>query len=192
MLSIRLKGYPKEIVAKDGTPIVIRPLVKEDEQRLLEFFQSFPEEEVWFLRAEVQDPVVLHTWIEELDFERMTPLLAIKTDDGEVVAMLRLYRRPAGCMRHIGHIRILVHPAYRHQRIGSWMLLDIVKFAMDVGIEKLVAEFVAGIEEAAIIGAHRLDFFEQAVIKDYVRDPRGGYRDLVIMVKNIHREWSDF
>jgi hypothetical protein len=72
------------------------------------------------------------------------------------------------------------------------MLLDMVRLAMDMGIEKLVAEFVAGIEEAGIIGAHRLDFFEQAVIKDYIKDPRGGYRDLVIMVKNLHREWSDF
>ena len=192
MPNICLKGYPKEIVAKDGTPIVIRPLVKEDEQRLLAFFNSFGEEESCFLRADVQDPEVLHTWIEEFDFERTMPLLAVKDDDGEVLAMLRLYRRPAGCMRHIGHIRILVHPAHRQQRIGTWMLLDMVRLAIDMGIEKLVAEFVAGIEEAGIIGAHRLDFFEQAVIKDYIKDPRGGYRDLVIMVKNLHREWSDF
>ena len=192
MPSIPLKGYPKEIVTKDGTPILIRPLAKEDEHRLQEFFASFAEEEVWFFRADVQDPVVLHTWIEELDFERMTPLLAVKPDSDTVVAMLRLYRRPAGCMRHIGHIRILVHPAYRQQRVGTWMLLDLVKLAMDMGIEKLVAEFVAGVEEAGINGADRLDFFQQAVLKDYVRDPRGGYRDLVIMVKNLHREWGDF
>jgi len=70
--------------------------------------------------------------------------------------------------------------------------LDAVKLAMSMGVEKLVAEFVAGVEEPAVHAAHKLDFFEQAVLKDYVKDRRGAYRDLIIMVKNVHREWSDF
>lgn len=187
-----LEHYPKEIVAKDGTPLVLRPLCKEDEPKLSEFFASMAEEELWFLRADVNYPEVLHVWIEELDLERTLPMVAVNPKDGAIIAFLRFYRRPAACMRHIGHIRIIVNPNHRHQQVGTWMLLDVIKLAMTMGIEKLVAEFVAGVEEAGIMAAHKLDFFEHAVLKDYVKDPRGGYRDLIIMVKNLHKDWSDF
>jgi L-amino acid N-acyltransferase YncA len=72
------------------------------------------------------------------------------------------------------------------------MLLDTIRLAMSVGIEKLVAEFIAGVEDAAMNAAQKLDFFEEAVLKDYVKDSQGRYRDLIIMVKTLHRDWSDF
>ena len=40
--------------------------------------------------------------------------------------------------------------------------------------------------------AQRLDFFEQGILRDHLKDQHGRYRDLVIMVKNFHRDWSDF
>lgn len=184
--------YPKEIMSKDGTPILIRPLVKEDEQALMAFFSRIPEEERWFLRDNIADPDIMQEWIGNLDFTRVLPLVAVKEDDNTIIANVRLHRRPSECLSHIAHLRIVVDPAYRNQRIGSWMLLDTVRLAMTMGIEKLVAEFVAGVEEAAVHAARKLDFYEEAVLKDYVKDRRGGYRDLVIMVKKIHLEWSDF
>lgn len=187
-----LEDYPKEIMAKDGTPVLIRPLVREDEPRLLEFFMRIPVEERWFLRDNVADPQIMREWIEKLDYRRVLPLVAVKEDDDTIIANVRLHRRESECLAHIAHLRIVVDPVYRNQRIGSWMLLDAVKLAMSIGIEKLVAEFVAGVEDAAMRAAHKLDFFEQAVLTDYVKDLQGGYRDLVIMVKTVHRDWSDF
>ncbi len=64
---------------------------------------------------------------------------------------------------------------------------------MGAGIEKLVAEFVEGVEQAAINAARKLDFVEQAVLKEYVKDRQGRYQQsLIIMVKPLYREWSDF
>lgn len=187
-----LEDYPKEIMSKDGTPVLIRPLVKEDEQGFMEFFSRIPEEDRWFLRDNVADPQIMREWIRKLDYDRVLPLVAVKEEDGTIIANVRLHRRAAECLAHIAHLRIAVASEYRNQRIGSWMLLDALKLAMSMGIEKLVAEFVAGVEEAAMHAALRLDFFEQAVLKDYVKDRQGAYRDLIIMVKTMHREWSDF
>lgn len=187
-----LEDYPREIVIKDGTPIILRPLALEDEENLLEFFSRIPEEERWFLRDNVADPAVLREWIRNLDFRRILPLVAVREDDNRIVANVRIHCRPSECLAHIAHLRILVDPSLRHQRLGTWMLLDAIKLAMDMGIEKLVAEFVSGVEEPAMKAAHKLDFFEQAVLKDYVKDRDGTYHDLIIMVKNLHREWSDF
>jgi L-amino acid N-acyltransferase YncA len=187
-----LEDYPREIVTKDGMPVILRPLKKEDEKLLNEFFARIPEEERWFLRDNVDEPEVLSEWIKNLDFVSILPVVAVTEDDNTIIANVRLYRRRAACMNHMAHLRIMVDPAFRHQRVGTWMLVDMIKYAMDTGIEKLVAEFLAGVEQAAINAAYKLDFFEQAVLKEYVKDPGGKYHDLIIMVKNLHPEWSDF
>jgi RimJ/RimL family protein N-acetyltransferase len=187
-----LEGYPKEIMSKDGTPILLRPLAIEDEQHLSEFFARIPEDERWFLRDNVADPAVMHVWIKNVDYDRILPLVAVRQEDNTIIANVRLHRRPSECLHHIAHLRIMVDPAYRHQRLGTWMLLDTIRLAMSVGIEKLVAEFIAGVEDAAMNAAQKLDFFEEAVLKDYVKDSQGRYRDLIIMVKTLHRDWSDF
>jgi RimJ/RimL family protein N-acetyltransferase len=187
-----LEGYPKEIMSKDGTPILLRPLALEDEQHLSEFFARIPEDERWFLRDNVADPAVMNVWIKNVDYDRILPLVAVRQEDNTIVANVRLHRRPSECLHHIAHLRIMVDPAYRQQRLGTWMLLDTIRLAMSVGIEKLVAEFIAGVEDAAMNAAHKLDFFEEAVLKDYVKDSQGRYRDLIIMVKTLHRDWSDF
>jgi GNAT superfamily N-acetyltransferase len=189
---LMLDDYPKEIVLKNGNPILLRPAVGDDEERLNRFFSAMPADERWFLRDNMADPAVVHQLIQELDYNRVLPMIALDESGEEVIANLRLHRRPARCLSHVAHLRVMVHPEYRGVRLGTWMLLDAVKLAMDMGIEKLVAEFVAGVEDTQRAAILKLDFTEQAVLKDYVKDPVVGYRDLIITVKNLHRDWSDF
>jgi RimJ/RimL family protein N-acetyltransferase len=63
---------------------------------------------------------------------------------------------------------------------------------MDLGVEKVIAEFVAGVEDAAGAAAAKLDFQQEGVLREYVKDRQGKYRDLIIMVRNLHKDWSDF
>ncbi|MEI8181671.1 MAG: GNAT family N-acetyltransferase [Desulfomonile sp.] len=187
-----LTRYPKEIVSADGIRIILRPVMREDEKSLSEFFSRIPEEERWFRRHNLAEPAVLREWIEDLDQGRIIVIVAVNTIDNEIIANVRLHRRPTECLRHLAHLRIIVDPRYRHRRIGTQILLNIIELAKDMGIEKLVAEFVAGIEETAVKGARKLDFFEQAVLKDYVKDSQGNYHNLTIMVKTLHQGMSDF
>jgi GNAT superfamily N-acetyltransferase len=187
-----LKGYPKAIVVKDGTCVLLRPVVPEDEEALKRFFAEFPEEDQWFLREKLSDPDLLHEWLARVDYRSILPIIAVREDDGEIIANLRLYRSKSRSLAHVAHIRITVLPEYRRLKVGSWMILDSVKLSMDLGIEKLIAEFVAGKEEAALLAAKKLEFHQEAVLKDYIKDREGVERDLIIMVRNLHREWSDF
>jgi RimJ/RimL family protein N-acetyltransferase len=186
------KGYPKTVVTKDGTTVLLRPLEKTDTEKLHAMLALIPEEEQWFLRENLTDARLLQRWVERLDFAYILPIIAVKEDDGEIIGFLRLYRSPSGCARHVAHLRVTIHPEYRSQRVGSWMILDCAKLALEHGIEKLVAEFVSDVEDVAIKAARRLDFHHEAIIKDYVKDRRGNYNDLIIMVKTLYRDWSDF
>jgi len=182
--------YPKEVVLKNGREAVIRPLVKDDESLLRRFYEAFPEEDRWYMRYDVTNPAVIRNWIEGIERGDVFSIVAI-TDD-RIVAHARLHLRQTGCFQHMGRLRIMVLPKYRKQRMGTWMLLDLIQLAMDKGLRELRADFVVGIEAVAIDTAYKLDFFKKAVLEDFVRNPQGGQHDLLIMTKRLHKDWGDF
>ncbi len=187
-----LHDYPKAIVTRDGASVLLRPVTASDEEALREFFSKIPERERWFLREKLTDDQLLHKWIRRINLDSLIPIIAVREEDGTIIANLRLYRSVAESMRHVAHLRVMVLPECRHHKIGSWMILDCVKLAMDLGIEKIVAEFIEDSEEPAISAARKLDFRQEAVLPRYVKDKDGMYHNLIIMVRNLSREWSDF
>jgi L-amino acid N-acyltransferase YncA len=185
-----LEGYPKEIMRKMGHPSP-SSFGSEDEQHLSGILCKNSGRRAMVLRDNVADPAVMHVWIKNVDYDRILPRCS-ETEDNTIVANVRLTAAASECLHHIAHLRIMVDPAYRQQRLGTWMLLDTIRLASSVGIEKLVAEFIAELKTLSMNAARKLDFFEEAVLKDYVKDSQGRYRDLIIMVKTLHRDWSDF
>lgn len=180
--------YPKEIVLKDGTEVLIRPLTSEDELPLRRFYSGIAEEDRWYMRFDVMDPAVIHSWVE--DQQEVFSMLALCA--GDIVAHTRLHTHRYGCYHHQGRLRIIVNPGYRHKRLGSWMLLDLIHLAMEKGLREVRADFVVGIEQAAIESAYKLDFFKKALLEEFVIDPQGQLHDLLIMTKRLHKDWGDF
>lgn len=182
--------YPKEVVLKDKSEAIIRPLEKSDEPMLGAFYASLPEKDRWYMRHDVLNPEIVRRMINAIGKGNVFSTIAIV--DGNIVAHASLLMRGFGSTQHVGRLRIMVLPALRHQRLGTWMLLDLIQLAMDKGLNDLRADFVVGIEDAAIEAAQKLDFFKVAVIPEYVKSPRGTRYDLQIMVKRLHRNYGDF
>ena len=180
--------YPKEVVMKDGTDAIIRPLEEKDESALGEFYASLPSQDRWYMRYDVTDPATIRSWI--IDPEKTFSILA--NVDGAIVAHARLHMREAGCYHHMGRLRILVQPSFRSKRLGTWMLLDLIQFAMDKGLRELRADFVMEHEQTAIDTAYKLDFFRKAILEEFIAGPDGQRHDLMIMTKRLHRNWGDF
>ena len=182
--------YPKEVVLKDCTEAVIRPLEKTDEALLRQFFAKIPESDRWYMKYDVMEPKVLCEWFDKLGTGRVFATVALS--QRQIIGHASLHMQEFGCTKHIGRLRVMVVPEFRQKRLGTWMLLNLIRLAMDMGLEELRADFIVGIEDAAIDSAFKLDFFKKAVLEDYVVDPRGKRHDLQIMVKRLHRDWSDF
>lgn len=182
--------YPKEVVLKNKKEAIIRPLEKEDQSMLSAFYTAIPEKDRWYIRYDVTDPTVIKSWVAAIDRGTVYSIVALAQD--KVVAHASLHLREFGSTQHVGRLRIMVLPEYRHQRLGTWMLLDLIQLAMDKGLHDLRADFVVGVEDAAIEAAYKLDFFKSAVLKEYVKSPRGTRYDLQIMVKRLHRSYGDF
>ena len=182
--------YPKEVVLKDGSDAVIRPLGKDDERLLSRFYAAVPENDRWYMRHDVTDPRIIKRMIQSIGSGNVFSTVALAGEG--IVAHATLLMRGHGATRHVGRLRIAVLPGYRHKRLGTWMLLDLIQYAMDTGLNDLRADFVVGVEDNAIESARKLDFFKVALIPEYVKSPRGIRYDLQIMIKRLHRTWADF
>ncbi|MBW1776344.1 MAG: GNAT family N-acetyltransferase [Deltaproteobacteria bacterium] len=182
--------YPKEIILKDGQEAVIRHLEKGDEPALKAFYSRIPDSDRWYMRYDVTDPSVIRKWIDGIGKGTVYSIVAFSGE--KIIAHASLHMRGFGCTAHVGRLRIMVLPEYRHKRLGTWMLLDLIQLAMDKGLSELRADFVAGIEDAAIDSAVKLDFFKCAVLEDYVKDPDGNRHHMIIMIKRLHKNWGDF
>ena len=182
--------YPKECVLKECVEAVIRPLEPGDRSRLDTFYQRIPESDRWFMNYDVMDPEIMEKWFEAVEQGRVCSILALCEE--KVVGQGSLYLRDFGATSHVGRFRIVVLPEFRNKRLGTWLLLDLIQLAMDRGLEMLRADLVAGVEDNAIEAVQKFDFFKFGSLKGYVKDIDGKRQDLVVMVKRLHKEWSDF
>ncbi len=184
-----LEEYPKEIILTDGTPVTLRPLLQSDGDALVAFFRRISPEDRWYLRHDVTDTEVVRRWAEELNYERVIPIVACY--DGRIIGDATLHRHRHGSVAHIAEIRLVIDPRVRSKRLGTWMALDLIQLATGLGLEKLVAE-IASSESAAIRALRHLDFVREAVISELHKDANGELHDMVIMVKNLAPAWTDF
>lgn len=182
------KDYPKEIILKDGTGVTFRPLRKGDEIPLFEMFKELSDDDRWFTDGDVSDFRVIEQWLKRMEQERMTNLVAVL--EGRIIASATLTKNDPGAREHIGRVRVSVVPSFRVKNLGTWMLFDLMNLAISMGLEILVMELVEDRDAAVIRGAKRLDFFQEALLRDYVKDRQGNYHSLVIMVKRLYLGWK--
>ncbi len=192
-MSLQSHGYPRPLILKNGEEVWLRPLdAQADEERLLAFFGRVPPDDRWYLENDVADPEIVRHYLLQHYPQRTLPIVAIDEMD-RIVGKATLNRFPnPGARGHIGRIRLVVDPEFRNQRLGTYLLLDQIQLAMNLGLRILVTELIKGVEDKAIRAARKLDFFEQAVLPDYAKDKRGNNYDLAIMIKRLHGDYEDF
>lgn len=182
--------YPKEVILKDHREAILRPLEAVDREKLAEFYRSLELSLRWFLKEDPCDVNVIKKWIENQTEGKAFSLIAVYGD--RIVAHGALLQRPYGGRRHVGRLRVMVAPDFRNQQLGTWIVFDLIRRGMEMGIEKIRADFVIGLEDAAIKALKKIDFIEEAVLRDYIQDQQGKYYDYQIMIKQLHKELSDF
>ncbi len=177
---------------KDGTEVTLRPMVREDEEALFNFFQGIPDDQLIVLRHDVKDRDTIREWAKSLNYERVFPLLGLV--GGAIVGDATLHRVAHGWKRHIGRVRIVVAPKYQDLGLATLMLNELVVLAHELGLEKLWAEVPLD-SVKAIRACRNAGFACKAVIEELVKDSRNQNQDILIMVCDIHtffdRRWDE-
>jgi L-amino acid N-acyltransferase YncA len=179
---ILVTTYPKNTSLDDGTPITLRPLLKEDEAGLLEYFGSLPPEDRLCLKEDVTDPKVIENWIYELYYDSVLPLIALH--NGYIVGDATLHFNPIGWTRHQAELRLTTSTQYRVRGLGTLLLQNLIDIATRLGLEQISIEIPPRLDKAFYL-FEKMGFKEVANLRGFVKDLEGNESDLVLMVKYL-------
>ena len=179
---ILIKNYPKHLSLEDGTPLTLRPLLKDDEAALLKYFGSLPPEDRLCLKEDVTDPKVIENWIYELDYDNVLPLIALH--NGNIVGDATLHFSRIGWTKHQGEVRLTTSTQYRVRGLGTILVQNLIDIATSLGLEQISIEIPPVMDKAFYL-FEKMGFKEVAHLQGFVRDLQGNESDLVLMIKYL-------
>lgn len=174
---------PRSSVLVNGEMVHFRLLTPADVQLLREFFFSIPEIEAANLRHDIRNPETADRWIQNMDYRRVFPLLAMDEESQAVIAVASLHFQE-GVYRHIAEIRIVVGRAYRQLGLGSALIKELIEVANRLGLHFLKAE-VPMENQLAIRAFRQLGFEVKCTLERYYMTRAGETRDIVLMLKRL-------
>jgi len=177
-IELELQKFPKKVDLKGGFSCELRPLRRNDETKLHEFFQNLPEKERMFIKHRVNDQQVIHEWCENIDYGKNLPILGFA--DGKIIADATLHQQQGGWKRHVGRVSVLVLPEYRGRGLARALIQEIADVSRHIGLEHIEAEFM-GEQEAAIKMFAMMGFSNLVTLEDYVKDMQAITHDYVLM-----------
>ncbi len=178
-----IKGkFPRTVTLKDGTAVTLRPMVKEDAGKLVEFFKHVPPEDRVFFKEDVTRRDVIDAWARGLDYEKILPLLA--EADGRIVGDATLHRRTFGWMSHVGRLRVATSEEYRHRGLGTRLVQALIEAAREADLEKLDVGLMAD-QVLAIRAFEKIGFVKAAQFSEHVKDMVGRRHDFVVLVYDL-------
>lgn len=188
MLPEQTKNFREMATLKDGAYVLLRPLISEDQLRLMEFYSAVNDEDLRYFRHYIKDLTVIEDWCKQLDYSKVLPVLALVKDRVVGSASLHFGEGPK---RHIGEVRLFLAKDYRKRGLGMKMIRALIDLARKHGLSILLAEVIA--EQTKIVKAFEsLGFRSQATLDDYFLFPDGETCDVVLMTMNLRSKTDEF
>jgi L-amino acid N-acyltransferase YncA len=179
-----LSAFPKNIRLADGTTITLRSLIPQDRAAVGEFFERVPEDDRAFLKEDLLNRYEVEVWLDEIDIDRETVIVAVHGN--QIVGTAVLQRQRNGWSRHVGEIRIVGDPTFRRRGLGHALADAVMELAQKAGLEKLLAEMISD-RPGPIRVFKRLGFRTEATFNDQVKDRHNNTHDLLVMAYYVHQ-----
>jgi RimJ/RimL family protein N-acetyltransferase len=182
-----MEQLSKTLKLKGGTRVLIRPLTKQDGPALLAFFTGLPDEDRLFLKEDVTKKEVIDRWIEELNFNKVLPIVAEK--NSAIIGDATLHFNSYGWQRHMAEIRCVVSREHQRKGLGTALMRELVSHAIEKGVTKISATMM-NTQKSAQKAFEKLGFRKEAELKGFVADIRGKTHNLVVMVNDVSDLWE--
>lgn len=178
--------FPKEGHLKDGSAYTIRLLQAGDTDSLYTFYQDIPQEDRPFVHYDVSDKSVIESWCKDIHLDTVIPIVAEVGDN--IVGEITLHQEQRGWMSHVGEVRIVVHPSFRQQGLGVALMQAVRETALHTGSLEQLNVACMNTQQEAMQLYESTGFVQRVVMPDQVRDPEGGYHDLLIFSCDLRGE----
>ena len=173
--------YRQIFTLKDGARVLLRPLIEEDRQALLDFFQPVAFDERKYFRHDVSDPNVVESWITNLNYDSVFPLVAVVGD--RIVGNATLHFNE-GTARHRAEVRIFLAKDFRQRGLGGRMLHGLIELARRRSLY-LLEVYIVNDSTPIIRAFHNAGFETKCLIEDYFMLPDGGLKDINHMILRL-------
>lgn len=184
----QIVNYRKTKVLPGGARLLLRPLRKEDKEAFVGLFSRALREDLEWYRIDAADPAVVASWVDNLDYRRVFPLVAFVNHQLIGNATLHFGEH---YHRHLAWVRIFLDRDYRRQGIGTLMVQSLIEIARRLGLYQLYAEIVT--TQPQVISAFLdLGFRQVTTLQDYFITSMGETLDMAILVLNLVEQRGKF
>jgi RimJ/RimL family protein N-acetyltransferase len=180
--------FRQVVILRDGARILLRPLVPDDRQSLLNLFLPVAMEERRYMRHNINDPELVASWAMDVDYDKIFPLIAAVGDRIVGIATLHLNEGPS---RHRAEVRIFLTKDFRNRGLGKKLLGALIDQAKRRSLYLLEVQVVR--ELVNDIKAFQKAGFEiKATFDDYFMMPDGELHDIVHMILRLRTTETEF
>jgi RimJ/RimL family protein N-acetyltransferase len=176
-----LERFRKVVTLESGERILLRPLARDDGPRLIELFGDTSDQDIAYFRNDVRDEELVASWAENVDLQRVFPLVAVSGDRIVGDATLHIGQR---MNRHIAWIRIYLDHEFRRKGIGTELVKALIEIARRIGLQQVVAEIVSS-QLQAIKAFESLGFQREYKHTDYYLARENEAFDLIVYVRRL-------
>jgi hypothetical protein len=104
---INYVAYRKFVTLRNGKRMMFRFIAAQDREGLIQLFQEAPDEDTRFLKQDVKDLTLVNYWVDNLDYQKVLPLVAVDLEDNRIIADATLHRGK-NAAKHLGDIVMLL------------------------------------------------------------------------------------
>ena len=188
MLVKEIENHRDVVTLKDGVRVLLRPMTREDRQHLIEFFGTVGDDDLRFMRHNVRDQALINSWCDNLNYDKVLPLLALVKD--RIVGSASLYFSE-GPKRHIAEYRLFLGKDFRKRGLGMKMTRALIEMARKQDVRILIGEVIA--EQTKVVRAfEQLGFKTQCLLEDYFMFPDGETRDVAFLTLYLKPQGEEF
>ena len=180
--------YRQVFTLKDGSRILLRPLTQEDRQALIDMFSPVSADDLRYMRHNVKDQELVGSWVDNLDYSKVLPIIAVFGTRIVGIATLHYNQGPA---RHRAEVRIFLSREFRRRGVGSRLILGLIELAKRHNLYMLEVQIVS--DQHHIARAFQSVGFESKVIyDDYFMLPDGDLRDVTNLILKLRATDDSF
>lgn len=182
-MSLLDERYPRTVPIARGE-VLVAPMTADDVPDLLAFARVLPVHDLLFLRRDITQPKVMAAWAAELEAGSIVSLVAREL--GMIVGCTAVVRDELSWSPHVAELRVLVSPEVRDRGLGRSLIQESFLIALDLQLEKLVAQMTVDQTKAMAV-FEEMGFTPEALLKDHVKGPDGHKHDIVMLSHDVER-----
>jgi len=164
--------------------VTLRPMNGMDRTALLAFSRALPGHDLLFLPVDITRPAAIDAWVDAIERGAVTTLLADR--DGVVQGYAAVDRGQLDWSPHVAELRVLVAGAMRGKGLGRLLTQEAFALALELGIEKMVAQMTVD-QKGAIAVFEGMGFRPEALLRDHVKDREGKKHDVLLLSHDVAR-----